>query len=65
MPSFLTSSNLSLLVVLFVGCFVLFFGFYTSCKPLIVFEMPVNLFHCTFHCSMPDDTKNNSGLKGK
>lgn len=38
-------------------CFVLFFGFYTSCKPLIVFEMSVNLFHCTFHCNMPDDTK--------
>lgn len=41
-------------------CWLFCFGYFTSFKPLITFEMPVNLFHCVFCCSIPDDTKKSS-----
>lgn len=41
-------------------CWLFCFGFFTSFKPLIIFEMPVNLIQCVFHYSIPDDTKQSS-----
>lgn len=47
--------------------FVVLFGlFFISLNPLIISEMPINLSHRIFYCSIPDDRKeNNSVLKGK
>lgn len=64
MPSSSMSGHLSLYVAGFAGCLVL--AFFMWFEPLIIVETPVDLFHCMFHCSIPDDTKkNNSVLKGK
>lgn len=43
-------------------CWLVGFGFFTSFKPLIIFEVPVNLSHCLFHCSIPGDTKTDSSV---